>query len=151
ASSTNLTQRTQIVAAVASAYPGVTTVSQAFAAVDESEINQVEIWDASNGRAYTAYEFGAGDNSYGLVFAHGTTTVAASIMDGDLCDCPATWGDAMRLCGAGEDECASGLTCFGSSPEVDTGRCIDLRAPGHPQEGSECTAELGCPPASGLV
>lgn len=149
-SSTNATQRAQIVAAVQSAYPSVTTVSQAFAAVDESEINHVEIWDASNRRPYTAYEFGAGDNSYGLIFDYGTTTVAARINDGDLYDCVALWGDEMRICERTVD-CAEGLTCFGMSPDVSTGRCLDLAAPPHPAESSWCFLESGCPPASGLV
>lgn len=150
ASSTNATQRAQIVAAVQSAYEDVTTVSQAFAAVDESEINHLEIWDASNRLPYTAYEFGAGDNSYGLVFEHGTTNVAARIIDGDLYDCVATWGDEMRPCERTVD-CAEGLTCFGTSADVSTGRCLDLAAPAHPAEGSSCLLESGCPPASGLV
>ena len=149
-SSTNATQRAQIVAAVQSAYPSVTTVSQAFAAVDESEINHVEIWDASNRRPYTAYEFGAGDNSYGLIFDYGTTTVAARINDGDLYDCVALWGDEMRICERTVD-CAEGLTCFGMSPDVSTGRCLDPAAPPHPAESSWCFLESGCPPASGLV
>ena len=76
ASSTNATQRAQLVAAVQVAYSSVATVSQALAAVDENIVNQVELWDASNRRAYTAYEYGAGDNSYGAIFEHGTTNVA---------------------------------------------------------------------------
>jgi hypothetical protein len=149
-SSTNATQRTQLVAAVKSVYTSVTTVSQAFAAVDASRINQVEIWDASNRAQYTAYEFGAGDNSYGQVFAYGTTTVAANINDGDLYDCTAMWGDEMRPCETTQD-CADGLTCHGSSADVSTGRCIDLQAPSHPQENNDCSYELGCLPESGLV
>jgi DNA uptake protein ComE-like DNA-binding protein len=150
ASSTNATQRTQLVAAVKSVYTNVTTVSQAFAAVDNNEINHLEVWDASNRKAYTAYEFGAGDNSFGQVFVYGTTTVATNIIDGDLYDCTAMWGDEMRPCETTQD-CADGLTCHGSSDEVSTGRCIDLQAPSHPQEGNDCSYELGCLPASGLV
>lgn len=149
-SSTNATQRTQIVAAVQHAYSDVTTVSQAFAAVDESEINQVEIWDASNRRPYTAYEYGAGDNSYGLVFEHGTTNVASRIIDGDLYSCTALWGDEMRDCPT-SDDCAAGLSCVGMNHDVMSGRCIDLSAEPHAAEGTDCTLEAGCPPASGLV
>ena len=53
-SSTNATQRTQIVAAAQAAYPNVTTVSQAFAAVDDYKMNHVELWDASNRKARSA-------------------------------------------------------------------------------------------------
>lgn len=149
-SSTNATQRSQIVAAVQAAYEDVTTVSQAFAAVDQSEINHVELWDASNRRAYTAYEYGAGDNSYGRVFTYGTTTPAANIQDGDLYDCNAMWGDEMRPCPTTQD-CADGLSCVGMNADVGAGRCIDLQAPSHPQEGNSCSYELGCLPQSGLV
>ena len=43
--STNATQRAQILRAVQAAYSDVTTLTEAFAAVDESRINQVEIWE----------------------------------------------------------------------------------------------------------
>jgi hypothetical protein len=149
-SSTNATQRTQIVAAVRAAYEDVTTVSHAFAAVDQNQINHLELWDASNREAYTAYEFGAGDNSYGRVFAYGTTNVAATINDGDLYDCSVMWGPEMQTCPTNED-CAVGHSCVGMNPDVSAGRCIDLQAPEHPQEGNDCTYELGCLPQSGLV
>jgi hypothetical protein len=150
ASSTTAAQRDELVAAVQSAYPTVATVSQAFAAVDGSQINQVEIWDASNRRPLTAYEFGAGASSYGLVFEYGTTVVAARIIDGDLYACTAMWGNEMRPCST-TDDCAEGLTCSGMNVEVSTGRCLDLAAPEHPAAGTECVLESGCPAASGLV
>ncbi len=150
ASSTNATQRAQLVAAVQVAYSSVATVSQALAAVDENIVNQVELWDASNRRAYTAYEYGAGDNSYGAIFEHGTTNVASLINDGDLYECTALWGDEMRPCERSVD-CAEGLTCFGSSADVPTGRCLDLDAEEDPAEGSSCVVESGCGPATGLV
>jgi hypothetical protein len=56
----------------------------------------------------------------------------------------------MRICERTVD-CAEGLTCFGMSPDVSTGRCLDLAAPPHPAESSSCFLESGCPPASGLV
>jgi DNA uptake protein ComE-like DNA-binding protein len=148
--STNATQRAQILAAVRHAYEDVTTLTQAFEAVDENYVNQVEVWDASNRRPFTAYEYGAGDNSYGLVFEHGTTNVAAQINDGDLYECTAMWGDEMRPCERTED-CAEGLTCSGTSEDVSTGRCLNLRAEEHEAEGTSCVLESGCPPASGLV
>jgi hypothetical protein len=150
ASDTNAVQRSQIVGAVRAAYSHVTTVSEAFAAVDENRINHLELWDASNRVAYTAYEYGAGDNSYGLVFAYGSTTIAAHIRDGDLYNCTAQWGNEMRECWRTED-CAEGLTCNGTGADDPTGRCINLRAPNHPAEGTSCLGESGCPGGSGLV
>jgi DNA uptake protein ComE-like DNA-binding protein len=150
ATDTNAMQRSQVIAAVKSAYDSVTTFWHALDVVDENRVNQIEIWDASNRRAYTAYEFGAGDNSYGLVFAYATTTVAARINDGDLYSCTAMWGNEMRPCERTED-CADGLTCFGSSEAVSTGRCMNLGAAEHVAEGTDCTLEAGCPGGSGLV
>jgi hypothetical protein len=78
----------QVVLAVQqSSHDDVTTVAEAFAAVDEGEINRVYVWDASARRSFVAYEYGAGDNSYGGIFHRESTELAASIHDGDLYDC----------------------------------------------------------------
>lgn len=148
-SSTNAIQRDQIVIAVQAAYEDVTTVSEAFAAVDQSVIHHVELWDASNRLAYTAYEFGAGDNSYGRIFAFGSTTIAATIHDGDLDGCTATHGDETQPCGDASD-CAAGLSCVGATPAA-LGRCIDVSATEHAALGNACLLESGCPAGSGLV
>jgi hypothetical protein len=150
ATDTNASQRAQILLAVQSTYTDVTTLTQAFAAVDDNRVNQAELWDASNRRAYTAYEFGAGDNSYGLIFEHGTTNVAARIIDLDLYDCVASWGNEMRPCERTVD-CAEGLTCTGTSEDVSTGRCINTRAPRPPADGMPCQNDGACGIASGLV
>ncbi len=149
ASSTNATQRAQLVLAVQAAYPDVATATQAFLAVDGNVINHVELWDASNRRAYTSYEYGAGDNSYGLVFEYGTTNVATHIVDGDLYSCTAMWGNEMRDCPS-NDDCAEGLACVGMNPDVMSGRCIDIHAD-HFEAGSQCSLEAGCLPGVGLV
>lgn len=150
ASSLTATQRAQVIAAVRAAYDEVTTVGAAFAAVDESAINHVELWDASNRRAFTAYEYGAGDNSYGSIFDHGTTNVAARINDGDLLDCAVTWGPEMRDC-ATDADCSGALRCAGVAEAIQRGRCVDLARDEHAAEGGACVLESGCPPASGLV
>jgi hypothetical protein len=65
----------QIVKALhASTHTDVTTVAEAFAAADEGELNKVEIYDAAGARAFTAWEYGAGDNSYGAIFVAGSDT-----------------------------------------------------------------------------
>ena len=53
---------------------------QAFAAVDQQVIRRVDLYDEAGGRAFTAFEYGAGDNSYGAIFVAGTKTRAASIV-----------------------------------------------------------------------
>jgi len=141
----------QVVAAVqASAWTEVTTAAEAFEVVDYGEINRVELWDASNRRAFTAYEFGAGDNSYGMIFAWGTTTGAARIGDGDLYDCAVFWGEERQVCTESEP-CAEGLTCTGNPESVGQGRCLDPNAEEHPATGSECSDETPCPAGAGLV
>ncbi len=147
---TSTTERAQLVAAVQSAYADVTTSTQAFAAVDGGVVNQTEIWDASNRVPYMAYEFGAGDNSFGLIFEWNTTNVAARVIDGDLYDCTAMWGNERRTCERVED-CAEGLRCVGTADDMPTGRCIDTAAPDHQAEGTQCLLDSDCVSGSGLV
>lgn len=71
----------------ASTHTDVTTASQAFAAADQGEINFYPVTEKATGRAFTAVEYGAGDNSYGAIFKAGTTTVATEIHDGDFYSC----------------------------------------------------------------
>src|SRR5690606_12045651 len=58
----------QVLAAVDVSSYEASTIEEAFDAVDGGEINRTELWDASARRAFTAYEYGAGDNSYGAIF-----------------------------------------------------------------------------------
>jgi hypothetical protein len=93
----------QIVRALhASSHDEVVTVADAFAAADQGEINRVTLVDDVGGRRFRAYEYGAGDNSYGALFAHaGAATPLAEIHDGDLEGCTAE----LRAClfGSGLD------------------------------------------------
>ncbi len=144
-------EQEQVVAAVrTTAYSEVTTVEEAFSAVDEGIVNQVELWDASNRRAFTSYEVGAGDNSFGMIFAHGTVEPAARINDTDLYDCNVFWGPEMRPCGENA-HCQDGLSCTGVPEAAPRGRCIDTAKDDHPAIGSECSVDDPCPAGSGLV
>lgn len=81
-------QRAQIVLAVQqSAHRDVMTVEEAFDRVDQGQVRQLELFDAPGARSFTAFEYGAGDNSYGAIFAARSETIVASIHDGDLYDC----------------------------------------------------------------
>lgn len=145
-------QAEQIIQAVLQSTHEPTTVEEAFEAVDQGEINYVELWDASARRGFTAYEYGAGDNSYGAIFVQGTTTIAASIGDGDLSGCTSFWGNERRRCTSNAD-CASGTTCTGSSDASPLGRCIDATKDDHPALQEDCSradADFGCPLGSGL-
>lgn len=141
----------QIVLAVrATAHDDVETVGEAFAAVDEGRVHHTELWDASNRVAYTAYEVGAGDNSFGMIFAHGTTTPVAHIVDGDLAECRVTWGSERRRCEA-DAHCEGGARCIGRSDASTLGRCVDPSRDTEPAVGAMCKGELGCPAGTGLV
>ncbi len=140
----------QVVRAVRTTSHQVDTAPQAFTVVDQGQVVQTELWDASGRRAFTAYELGAGDNSYGLFFHHGSLTPAARINDGDLLDCDVTWGPERRRC-ATSDDCAEGLSCVGRPEGAPWGRCIDLRADDHPEDGAPCVGLDGCPAGAGLV
>ncbi|HEY6876418.1 MAG TPA: DVUA0089 family protein [Polyangiales bacterium] len=85
----NEVERAQVVLAVQqSTHTDVTTLEAALAVVDQSEVRRLELHD-SDGRVYLAFEYGVGDNSYGAIFAAGSTRVLASIHDGDLLSCAA--------------------------------------------------------------
>lgn len=62
-------------------------MAEAFAAVDEQQVNQYGLRHRGTGRRFTAYEYGAGDNSYGAVFTAATLGRAAAIHDGDIYAC----------------------------------------------------------------
>ena len=147
----------QIVAAVkATAYDDADTLAEAFEAVDDNQVNQRDLWDASNRKAYTVYEVGAGDNSFGMVFAYGTTTPVARNNDGDWYDCKVTWGAERRRCTA-DDQCKGGASCIGTSGPGTLGRCIASAADTHPAEGADCSLSTrgpdasSCPGGAGLV
>lgn len=145
-------EKAQIVDAVAgsTAYDDVTTAEEAFALVDDNEVNQHELWDASNRRAYTVYEVGAGDNSFGMIFEQGTTNRVLTINDGDYVGCETYWGHERRSCASDED-CATGLRCTGVPADFAVGRCIDSSLDTHGAIGSDCSETNACPAGSGLV
>jgi hypothetical protein len=82
-----LDQQRFIAAVQESAHTDVVTVEQAFAAVDQNEVNLVRIYEPAAARTYTAFEFGAGDDSYGAIFYWNTATKVAAIHDGDYQRC----------------------------------------------------------------
>jgi hypothetical protein len=55
--------------------------------VDEQEVRRVWFTHPASGREFVAYEYGAGDNSYGAFFARDALEVASQIHDGDLLEC----------------------------------------------------------------
>lgn len=143
----------QIVLAVqASSHTDVTTVEEALDRVDQNVINQLEMWDASNRRSFTVYEYGAGDNSYGRLFAFGTTETVGLIGDGEVRECAVMHGLEARACRA-DDHCGKGITCVGIAPETGRGSCVNVDADQHPEEGTACTADPAgdCPLDSGLA
>ncbi|HEX5655644.1 MAG TPA: hypothetical protein VFX59_00545 [Polyangiales bacterium] len=80
-------ERTQVIVAVQqSSHTDVTTIEQALAVVDQQMVRRMELHDPG-GSVYLAFEYGAGDNSYGAIFASGFPSVLASIHDGDLLAC----------------------------------------------------------------
>ncbi len=134
-------EREQALAAVQVAYEEATTYEKAVATVDAGVINQIQVWDASERRAFTAYEYGAGDNSYGAILFADSTALAARIADGFLYDCLAFWGPERRQCEADSD-CAAGLRCNGVVNGK--GACLDPQAPRPDGEGDSCTTSADC-------
>ena len=129
----------QLIAAVRVAYEDAADLAGALDSVDGGEVNQLRVWDATARRGFVAYEYGAGDNSYGAVIADGSATIVTEIHDGDFylpggngLGCPAA-GDELRAC-ADDGGCAAGLRCIGVV--AGRGRCA---APGSvPGETAPC-------------
>ncbi len=138
-------ERQQILLAVrTTAYEDVTTLEEAFDAVDENEVNQTEVWDASNRLAFTVYEVGAGDNSFGMYFRYQTLEPAARNNDGDIYDCTVTWGLERRPCESNAD-CAQNLACTGRSSDFNRGVCIAVGLDTQAAISTECTTASPCP------
>ncbi|MDQ3371063.1 MAG: hypothetical protein M3680_37065 [Myxococcota bacterium] len=83
------TEQAQIIAAVQVSAVGedVTTLAEAFAAVDGQEINHFAIYDSLAGRSFLAFEYGAGDSSYGALFQRDEPARVAEIGDGEIRAC----------------------------------------------------------------
>jgi hypothetical protein len=82
-------EEAQIIAAVQVSALGenVTTIEEAFAAVDEGEIQRFGVYDSLAGRSFVAFEYGAGDSSYGAFFEGESPARVAEIGDGEIREC----------------------------------------------------------------
>jgi hypothetical protein len=70
-----------------SSHTDVTTPLEAIGRVDQGEVN-VSFWfEPAARRAYIAFEYGAGDNSYGAIFDRHSGDMVTNIHDGDLEHC----------------------------------------------------------------
>ncbi|HEX5058829.1 MAG TPA: hypothetical protein VFV99_05680 [Kofleriaceae bacterium] len=84
-STLNDVDRQHVVDAVKqSAHTDVTTPEEAIGRVDQMEINVTWFHEPAAQRAFVAFEYGAGDNSYGAIFGRTDDAMAARIHDGDL-------------------------------------------------------------------
>ncbi len=77
----------QLIAAAQESAHEVSTVAEAFEAADGNEINRDWYVDQLAGRMVWAFEYGAGDNSYGAIFVGGDPMPVATIGDGDIGHC----------------------------------------------------------------
>jgi hypothetical protein len=138
----------QLLRAVQEARAEVTTVAAAIAVADGGEVNEVIRRDPESGALYVAYEFGAGDNSYGAIFENDGLEPVARVNDSDLYDCrvlgPPIAAPEGEVCG-GIIACGAGLRCEGFVEEVG-GRCV--RVGPVPGADETCTAARPC--AAGL-
>ncbi len=80
-------KRRLVVAVQQSSHTDVMTPEQAVAAVDQGEVNLSYVSEPASRRQFAAYEYGAGDNSYGAIFDNVTGALVTSIHDGDLENC----------------------------------------------------------------
>ena len=141
----------QLVRAAQEAYEEVRTAADAFASVDGAMMNEVIRRDAASGKTFVAYEYGAGDNSYGAIFEGDSATPVGRVRDGDMYGC-AAFSPAPAAALAGEDcsrasLCAEDLICTGVAEEEGIGRCVSTRD--IPGNEASCSATVACMP--GLV
>ena len=80
-------KRRLVIAVQQSSHTDVMTPEEAVAAVDQGEVNLDYVSEPASRRQFAAYEYGAGDNSYGAIFDNVTGTLVTSIHDGDLEGC----------------------------------------------------------------
>ncbi|MBA3818652.1 MAG: hypothetical protein H0X17_07145 [Deltaproteobacteria bacterium] len=84
-------QQRLMLAVMESSHTDVTTPAEALTRVDQEEMNVVYMVEPAAQRAFVAFEYGAGDNSYGAIFDRELPATAAgmvtSIHDGDLYEC----------------------------------------------------------------
>ncbi|MBC7172301.1 MAG: hypothetical protein H5U40_07750 [Polyangiaceae bacterium] len=118
----------QLLAAVRVAYAEASDLDSALDSVDQSEVNQLVLRELDSGRDFVAYEYGAGDNSYGAVFAGDAPAIVAEIHDGDLYECT-VYGTPRGAregsqCGDGWGAtCDDGLVCVDYDEELGAGHC----------------------------
>lgn len=70
-----------------SSHTDVTTPAEALSRVDQSEVNVTWLREPEAQRMFIAFEYGAGDNSYGAIFNKHSGAMATAIHDGDLTGC----------------------------------------------------------------
>lgn len=83
-------QRRLMLAVQQSAHTDVMTPEEAILRVDQHEVNVTWLVEPAAKRSYIAFEYGAGDNSYGAVFDRYSAQMVTNIHDGDLEHCIAT-------------------------------------------------------------
>lgn len=80
-------QQHLVTAVQQSSHTDVTTPEEAIAAVDQGEVNVTWLAEPAARRTFIAFEYGAGDNSYGAIFNRTDGTMVTAIHDGDLLGC----------------------------------------------------------------
>jgi subtilisin-like proprotein convertase family protein len=118
-----------------SAATDVTTWQEALGRVDGQEMNRTVLVDSSGLRFFVAFEFGAGDNSYGAIFNLNSGERAAAIRDGDLYECEVARDNCLL---------SPNYTALRASTsfEVGTDRFIGSTADMNPVEQAQALAAL---------
>ena len=84
-----------MIAVQQSSHTDVTTPEEAILRVDQHEVNVTWIVEPEAQRTFIAFEYGAGDNSYGAIFERWSGEMVASIHDGDLEGCATQAADCL--------------------------------------------------------
>ena len=140
--------RDRLLIAVQAVHPDADSPDAALASVDGGIVRRVEIADRAR-RTFTAFEYGAGDNSFGRIFEATSTTVVADIGDGDLYDCTVPPGVAGAACESNDDCVGVGeladLSCNAIVEGIGTCVALDsVAGEGNACGDEACAAGLYC-------
>ncbi len=136
-------EKAQLVEAMkASTHDDVTTADEAIERVDGNEVNLLHLYAPTTGKAYLAFEYGAGDNSFGKIYESDSVNAVATIEDGDLVQCTVKRGGVGSDCND-SNPCPGELRCTGIVESINKGACFDPQI-GQSYLGFTCTAENHC-------
>ena len=147
-------ERQQVVLAVqASSHTDVTTAEEALARVDQNEINQVEVWDATGAAVVHRLRVWRRGQLLRPHLRSAATPTRPPRSAIPRCVSAPRCSDPRGVPARPTPSARTELAATESPSETGRGLCVDAAADDHPAEGTSCSAgeDPACPLGSGLV